>query len=453
MYSVPQIDFLGIFQAAMAARDRKAQMEQDKLYRDAQMEQWKFDRDQKVAADKATKERAAAYTSALEQFYAGNPNSLRAQFPEEFGKISSQEITNQKTQQELQSTIERNTATVLNDAARQLQSDPASAPRVYNWLSGLVQGKQIRPDALQALERFRAPDNFVEVAPQPTPADIDAIQKEASLRASLGTKEQDPLRPTGEMIEAASIIRKDLNVTEAMKDPRWASVLDRVQRTRATQVNNMVGGSQKLTNEATSKLQKEIEEGQQALGMLEDIKSLGDPSAFLSITKKKENAKLSLMDLAKDVPFVRKLTPDERSQLQKATDFEQMVKSYMLAQRRIVTGTGGGEKEMEEIEKSLLSGRLTPEQFTASLARADRQARRALAIKMDMLANGVNVTDPDYYVKLRRRFAEEKPENTPSYNTSAPPPPTALEALERAKAAGLISEAEYQEGVKEAGGQ
>jgi hypothetical protein len=174
-------------------------------------------------------------------------------------------------------------------------------------------------------------------------------------------------------------------------------------------VLQMPGGGEgmRINNETAGKFQQEIAAGVDALGRIADIRDLGDPKQFLTNEAWRDYQKVKIKlenPSIQSVPFVDRVTPEMEAQHAAQTRFYQLTDDLMLAARRALTGTGGGEAEMAKIEASLVSKKLDPVAYASALSRVEELTNRAIYVKQDMARNGINLDDPQYYQKLRERF-------------------------------------------------
>jgi hypothetical protein len=308
--------------------------------------------------------------------------------------------------------------------------------------------------------------------PRTTPSSAASIVGQADTmdQALAATKEP---KTTSDITEFEAISGMDRN--DPRFGPAFGVYLEKMSKNRATQVN-VGAGAQGIPEGERAKIIADIGAGNDTLAKLDDLQALatgpdGKPNyaQFLTGGARLTAAATGAAAMAPSIASAVApgfTTPEARAQYEKQTQFEQGVKDVMLSARRAITGTGGGEREMAEIEKSLVSSKLDPVAFGAAMDRVRRMTEQANFIKQDMLAKGINVSDPRYYSELRKRWAAANPRGVgsvapgtatppakPPVAAKQPPPGLTVEMAKQLFARGDINESDFKAFMATHGGQ
>lgn len=342
---IPSIDIPSIFMAAQQIRNARLQEEKMRSEMNAQ-------RDREVLLASLPDAYAKALGGDFKQLIRIDPG-LATQVR---GQLADEQ--------------QRNAAAADAQAKREAEQAAQEKTRIANVrrlaAGRLRQGPQYLPDAIQmiqgqnAAEGIQAPQLSAMMQPTPEMQRRLLDELEASATGTLGQEKDGLLSPEEEAQQM------------------------RLRKAGATSISNTVDTSG-LQKSVQGNLEEKIADDQITLGAIEDIKSLGDPSRFLGLKNKLKVSTLGALASVDD----SLLDKDSLALVQDARDFGEGVDQLYFSARKVVTGTGAGERELREIRKGMLNTDLSSPEFKRSLERLERTTRRNIGIRQSLLRSGV----------------------------------------------------------------
>lgn len=177
-----------------------------------------------------------------------------------------------------------------------------------------------------------------------------------------------------------------------------ARAMTQGQKNRSSNVTVSVGAngqptaSMPLTVAEQTSTQNQLTNIRDTLYQIDQLEKLGSPSQFLGIIPRAGNAWRS----GKAMVAPSWMSKEEVDQLQKARQFSEINEGIFNAYRKVITGAGASEKELEQLRSTIMNTNLDPMSYQAALDRLKVFGRRAEYVYSKMLREGIDVSDPGY---------------------------------------------------------
>lgn len=156
-------------------------------------------------------------------------------------------------------------------------------------------------------------------------------------------------------------------------------------------------GHQKLGTAATNDIQKQMDDLTLQKQQVERIGQLYDPS-FLTYWGKIKGGAASVLDK------VGVAGPQDRDFLTKQTQFNQNVEQVFNLYRKDITGAAAAVAELDRLKKAVINTDQSPTEFKAALGEFARALERGLAIKTQLLSEGIPLGSPAFSAEFEKRF-------------------------------------------------
>lgn len=180
----------------------------------------------------------------------------------------------------------------------------------------------------------------------------------------------------------------------------------RVKERRAGRTVVQVGRDEPTTSRRGQE-QTRLSDARQTMEFIDDIKALGDPGQFLGFMRRAEYWISDVRRQAKDVPplsaLLGDLSPAERAQYEKASEFRGIVKRYRALELKRLIGSAQTATEIKNLAGSLLDVNMSDLEFQVALERLERETRRVEAAASEAISKGYKVGTKDHvnYMELQ----------------------------------------------------
>lgn len=151
----------------------------------------------------------------------------------------------------------------------------------------------------------------------------------------------------------------------------------------------MLPQTMQLSKQNITDVQGKLMEKRDSFKQIKGIIKNFDPDAF-SLSGRVAEKYATVKD------YLGKASVEDKALLDRRTEQQQNIDTLFLQWRKFITGVAGGEREMEDIRKTILNTKLSPEQAKAAAANLYKKLLRDSNAYENMLTQGIPVNDPSY---------------------------------------------------------
>ena len=163
-----------------------------------------------------------------------------------------------------------------------------------------------------------------------------------------------------------------------------------------------------LTEGQRAQVQDKIEAVRDTIFQVDELRKLGPPGRFLGAQSRVKN--WALEKAANVAP--ESLSDEQKKLVSDDRRFSEINYNIFNNMRRIVTGAGASEKELEQLRGTIINPSLSSVSYPAAIDRLEDFSRRAEATYARLLRQGVDVGDPGYGEKFDAEMARSASQYT-----------------------------------------
>lgn len=168
----------------------------------------------------------------------------------------------------------------------------------------------------------------------------------------------------------------------------------------------LISVGQQNTKGVNTELQKQIAGDRVILRDLASIRQKFRPD-FLTFAGRTDAALSAFNEKAEGIPGKKALesvpvvgnllknSPEERQFLKDRTKFNNEVEQTFNSYRKLITGAAAAVAELDRLQRTFLSGEMSPSQFEAALSTLEEKTARAVQVRQDLVNQGVSLSSDE----------------------------------------------------------
>jgi hypothetical protein len=153
------------------------------------------------------------------------------------------------------------------------------------------------------------------------------------------------------------------------------------------------------------KTAEQLRHARETKTFIQDIKRLGDPGQYLGYMNRAEFWLSDQERKTQGIPVLEQvletLSPMEKKQYQKASEFRALVSKYKSVEFKNLIGAAQTKTEISNLVDAILNTKMSDVQFRSAMKILERHTNRVIEASTDLLERGIDLGTPEYEDAMR----------------------------------------------------